>query len=138
MLRYDPMKTVSCGPGWWRDAAAYAWVVLVLCGVAERQVAAADFNVASPGMRVEADSLEADEIGIRLLALNDAAGISVERLGARLLPHVAETGEVLVRRSHTVHACRAPPGALHVLIDPQLQFDQAAAGDRRPAPGRMQ
>ena len=68
------MKRVSCGPGWWRHAAAYVWVVLVFCGVAERQVAAADFNVASPGVRVEADSLKADEIGNRLLALNDAGG----------------------------------------------------------------
>ena len=103
------MMTVSGSPRRWRHAAAYVWIVLVLCGVAERPVAAADFNVASAGVRVEADSLEADEIGIRLLALNDAGGISVERLGARLLPHAAETGDDRAQRSHTVHACRAPP-----------------------------
>ena len=103
------MKAGSCGPRLCRHAAAYLWVVLVLCAVAERPVAAADSNVTSAGVRVEADSLEADEIGIRLLALNDAGGISVERLGPRLLPHAPETDDVPVQRSHTVHACRAPP-----------------------------
>ena len=85
--------------------------LLVLCGGGfERAVAAADVIVPAAGLCIEADSLEADEIGVRLLALNDAADeIRAAPLGRRPVAQVVDPRESPNGPARSVLACRAPP-----------------------------
>jgi hypothetical protein len=95
----------------WRHAAGWGcFVLMVVCAAAERPVAAADFNAASDGPRVEAEGLEADEISVRLLALNDAtADVAADRLEVQPLFRIAELLDPPADDARAVHGGRAPP-----------------------------
>ena len=91
---------------------AYVGLALLVCGAAERPVAAADFNATPNGQRLEADSLEADEITVRLLALNDAADAAVPAgLAQDHLPIIIEPIAVAPDTARIVRASRAPPSS---------------------------
>ena len=91
---------------------AYLGLALLLCGAAERPVAAADFNAPPNGQRLEADSLEADEITVRLLALNDAAEAALPAgLAHEYVPIIVEPIAVAPDTARAVRASRAPPSS---------------------------
>jgi hypothetical protein len=95
----------------WRHAASWACLVLMMvCVAAQRPAAAADFNVATDGPRLEAEGLDADEICVRLLMLNDAmADVAADRLDVQPLVRVVDRLDPPAVDAHAVHGCRAPP-----------------------------